>query len=69
MSGKQKNRIFNSKKNLKIVLSSNGPYAITWKCQMDTFLLRDLPERIGELIHNAEAGKLSLVIKHGQPVF
>jgi prevent-host-death family protein len=36
---------------------------------MDTFTVRDLRERTGELIREAEAGKLSLVTKHGQPVF
>lgn len=36
---------------------------------MDTFTVRDLRGRTGELIRDAEAGKLSLVTKHGQPVF
>lgn len=36
---------------------------------MDTFTIRDLRERTGDLVRNAEAGKLSLVTKHGQPVF
>jgi prevent-host-death family protein len=36
---------------------------------MDTFTVRDLRERTGELIRDAEEGKLSLVTKHGQPVF
>lgn len=36
---------------------------------MDTFTIRDLRERTGELIRDAEAGKLSIVTKHGQPVF
>ncbi|MBI4695170.1 MAG: UPF0175 family protein [Gammaproteobacteria bacterium] len=36
---------------------------------MQTFTVRDLRERIGELVRNAEAGKLSLVTKDGQPVF
>lgn len=36
---------------------------------MDTFTVRDLRERTGELIRDAEAGKLSLVTKHGRPVF
>ena len=31
--------------------------------------VRDLRERTGELIRDAEAGKLSIVTKHGQPVF
>jgi len=36
---------------------------------MDTFTVRDLRERTGELIRDAESGKLSLVTKHGRPVF
>ncbi len=36
---------------------------------MDTFTVRDLRERTGTLIHDAEEGKLSLVTKRGQPVF
>lgn len=36
---------------------------------MDTFTVSDLRERTGELIRDAEAGKLSIVTKHGQPVF
>lgn len=36
---------------------------------MDTFTVRDLRERTGQLIHDAEAGKLSLITKHGRPVF
>lgn len=36
---------------------------------MDTFTVRDLREHTGQLIHDAEAGKLSLVTKHGRPVF
>jgi predicted HTH domain antitoxin len=36
---------------------------------MDTFTVRDLRERTGQLIHDAEEGKLSLVTKHGTPVF
>lgn len=36
---------------------------------MDTFSVRDLRERTGTLIHDAEAGKLSLVTKRGRPVF
>ncbi len=36
---------------------------------MDTFSVRDLRERTGTLIHDAEAGKLSLITKHGKPVF
>lgn len=36
---------------------------------MDTFTIRDLRERTGDLVRDAEAGKLSIVTKHGQPVF
>jgi prevent-host-death family protein len=36
---------------------------------VDSFTVRDLRERTGELIRDAEEGKLSLVTKHGQPVF
>jgi prevent-host-death family protein len=36
---------------------------------MDTFTVRDLREHTGSLIHEAEAGKLSLITKHGRPVF
>ena len=36
---------------------------------MDTFTVRDLREHTGALIHDAEAGKLSLITKHGRPVF
>ena len=36
---------------------------------MGAFTIRDLRERTGELIRDAEAGKLSIVTKHGQPVF
>lgn len=36
---------------------------------MEIFTVRDLRERTGELIRGAEAGKLSVVTKHGMPVF
>lgn len=36
---------------------------------MDAFTVRDLRERTGDLIRDAEAGKLSVVTKHGRPVF
>ncbi|SRR5579883_434278 len=36
---------------------------------MDTFTVRDLRERTGALIHDAEEGRLSLITKHGRPVF
>ncbi len=36
---------------------------------VDTFTVRDLREHTGQLIHDAEAGKLSLITKHGRPIF
>lgn len=36
---------------------------------MQTFSIRDLRERSGELTREAEAGHLSLVTKRGQPLF
>lgn len=36
---------------------------------METFTVRDLRERTGELIRGAEQGHLSVVTKHGHPVF
>lgn len=36
---------------------------------MEAFTVRDLRERTGELIRGAEAGKLSVLTKHGTPVF
>ncbi|SBT08643.1 conserved hypothetical protein [Candidatus Accumulibacter aalborgensis] len=36
---------------------------------MQTFTVRDLRERTGELIRGAEDGELSIVTKHGTPVF
>lgn len=36
---------------------------------METFTVRDLRDRTGELIRGAEAGRLAVVTKHGQPVF
>ena len=36
---------------------------------METFTVRDLRNRTGELIREAELGHLSLITKHGQPVF
>ena len=36
---------------------------------MQTFTIRDLRDRTGEIVRDAEAGKLSVVTKHGQPVF
>ena len=36
---------------------------------MQTFSIRDLRERTGELSREAEAGRLALVTRHGQPPF
>ena len=36
---------------------------------MQTFTIRDLRDRTAEIVRDAEAGKLSVVTKHGQPVF
>ncbi len=36
---------------------------------MDTFTVSDLRERTAELIRDAEMGELSVVTKHGRPVF
>jgi predicted HTH domain antitoxin len=36
---------------------------------MQTFSIRDLRDRSGELTREAEEGRLSLVTKHGQPLF
>lgn len=36
---------------------------------METFNIRDLRNRTGELVRAAEHGRLSLVTKHGHPVF
>lgn len=36
---------------------------------MDTFSVRDLRERSGDLVRQAEQGRLSLVAKHGHPLF
>jgi prevent-host-death family protein len=36
---------------------------------MDVFSIRDLRERTGELVRNAEGGHLSVVAKHGHPLF
>lgn len=36
---------------------------------METFTIRDLRERTGELVRGAEKGKLAIVTKRGQPLF
>jgi prevent-host-death family protein len=40
-----------------------------WSRSMETFSIRDLRERTGELVREAEAGHLSIVAKHGRPLF
>ncbi len=35
---------------------------------MQTFSIRDLRDRSGELTREAQAGRLSLVTKHGKPI-
>jgi len=37
--------------------------------KVDAFSVRDLRERTGELLRNAERGSLSLVTKYGRPAF
>ena len=37
--------------------------------KLDVFSVRDLRERTGELIRDAEQGRLSLVTKYGRPTF
>ncbi len=36
---------------------------------VDTFTIRDLRERTGDLARDAENGRLSLITKHGRPLF
>jgi prevent-host-death family protein len=36
---------------------------------MNTFTIRDLRNHTGELIRGAESGELSVVTKHGRPLF
>jgi len=36
---------------------------------MEMFSIRDLRERTGELVRTAESGHLSIVAKHGHPLF
>ncbi|GHU06599.1 hypothetical protein FACS1894158_13520 [Betaproteobacteria bacterium] len=36
---------------------------------MESFTIRDLRERTGDLVCNAEAGRMSVVAKHGHPLF
>lgn len=36
---------------------------------MQSFTIRDLRERTGDLVRGAEQGHLSVITKHGEPVF
>jgi prevent-host-death family protein len=36
---------------------------------VESFNIRDLRERTGELVRNAEQGKLAVIAKHGHPLF
>jgi len=36
---------------------------------MEVFTIRDLREHTGALVRNAEEGRLSVVSKHGKPLF
>ena len=36
---------------------------------MDVFTVRDLRQRTGDLLRDAENGKLAIVTKHGRPAF
>jgi len=40
-----------------------------WDPSMEMFSIRDLRERTGELVREAEAGRWSIVAKHGRPLF
>jgi prevent-host-death family protein len=51
-----------------IALSFDGTNQIR-SFAMRTFTVRDLREHAGELIRGAENGELSVVTKHGTPVF
>jgi antitoxin (DNA-binding transcriptional repressor) of toxin-antitoxin stability system len=42
---------------------------IKMKFNMETFNIRDLRERTGDLVRTAESGRLSIVTKYGHPVF
>ena len=37
--------------------------------KLDVFTVRDLRERTGELLRDAEQGRVSVVTKHGRPAF
>lgn len=51
-----------------MVLCANSRPARSSGAWIET-TVRDLRERTGELIRDAEAGKLSVITKHGTPVF
>lgn len=36
---------------------------------IDIFTVRELRQRTGDLIRNAESGRLALITKHGRPTF
>jgi prevent-host-death family protein len=36
---------------------------------IDIFTVRELRQRTGDLLRNAESGRLALITKHGRPVF
>jgi prevent-host-death family protein len=36
---------------------------------VQTFTIRDLRDRTGDLVREAESGNLSVVTRHGQPIF
>jgi prevent-host-death family protein len=40
-----------------------------FRALMEAFTIRDLRERTGELVRNAEQGGLAVVAKHGHPLF
>jgi hypothetical protein len=40
---------------------------LTRRSTMEAFAVRDLREHTGELVRNAEGGRLSVVSKHGKP--
>jgi prevent-host-death family protein len=44
-------------------------YGALYGALMESFNIRDLRERTGELVRNAEQGKLAVVAKHGHPLF
>jgi len=39
------------------------------RSNMEAFAIRDLREHTGALVRNAEEGRLSVVSKHGKPLF